>query len=147
MLSPSRNNKRQHSQQSIPGDDERQRFPNFPASECLQKKENTKGVRNFSYWDHGDQSTKITQRLIIPSDLAAHLSRRDIAYNIQQIEKKYKVGILIHSESNPNVFTAQGIEGRIVTLMGEPKMCSKAFYYFNRELIDLENQLNGHRRI
>jgi len=79
--------------------------------------------------------------------LANYFSRQDLAYNIQQIEKKYKVGIMIHSESDDNVVTAQGVKGRVVTLMGEPKMCSKAFYYFNQELMDLENQLNGQRRI
>jgi hypothetical protein len=86
-------------------------------------------------------------RLIIPNNLAIYLSRQDLAYSIQQIERKYEVGILVHSETDENLITVQGGKGRIVTLRGEPRMCSKAFYYFNQELIDLESQLNEQGRI
>ncbi len=91
---------------------------------------------------------KIVQRIIIPNYLVPHLIKnKDNIHKISNIQKKYECLITIQSESELTIKTAQGLAGRLVTIKGEPKACSKTLYHFNEQLIKIENHLNGQKHI
>jgi len=77
--------------------------------------------------------------------LVPHLFKdKDI---IENIEQRWECQIIVNRSDSSNVNTSEGIQGRLLSLVGTPKSCSKAFYNICKELIRLETMLNGVRKI
>lgn len=66
---------------------------------------------------------------------------------IESIEQRWDCQIIANKSDVSNVNTAEGIQGKLLSLVGTPKSCSKAFYKISKELIKLETMLNGSRKI
>lgn len=95
--------------------------------------------------DTKEDKTKITQRIVIPNYLVSHLFKSDS--KIRSIEQRWDCQIIASKADANNVNTSEGIPGRLVSLVGTPKSCSKAFYKICKEMIKLETMLNGTRKI
>jgi len=102
-----------------------------------------KDVTRNSHYIDSSGNIKITTCSIVPNYLVSYLIGKS-GEVIKSIESKTGCTISFQKERH-DINTAEGIRGRIVSLVGSPNVVKEAFGLLLEEIIKLEKSINGTR--